>query len=252
MMIILIFGSTTNPRIALVWNATVNIVTKFLYGTAFRAPSFSELYSQNNPVALGTDTLDPEEIETYELVISYFPVESLTLGLNIYSYETDGMVDFIDDGTGTNTNVATNSKNLEGEGFELEMDWAINSNLRLTSNYANHTTENTSTGLQEAFIPEQQLYVDLRLNMTHQWMVSSQANWIADRKREQGDLRGDISDYTLLDLTVRYKGDENWEVATSIKNLLDDDAYEPSNGTIPDDYPLNERSINAEFRYQFK
>jgi len=246
------FGSTTNPRLAFVWSPTINVVTKLLYGTAFRAPSFSELYSQNNPVALGTESLNPEEIETYEFAVSYFPFQAITLGLNIYSYETDGMVDFVDDGSGTNTNVAANSKDLEGEGFELEIDWAINSNLRLISNYANQSTKNKSTGIQESFIPEQQLYADLRWNVTQQWLVSSQVNWIADRKRVEGDLREDISDYTLLDLSLRYKSNDNWEAAISSKNLLDNDALEPSNGDIPDDYPLNERSINFELRYHMK
>ena len=243
------FGSTTNPRLALVWNPTINLVTKLLYGTAFRAPSFSELYSQNNPVAVGNSSLDPEEIETYEFSMTYFPIESLTLGLNIYSYETDGMVDFIDDGTSTNTNIAANTKNLEGEGFEIELDWTINSNWQLVSNYANQKTENKTTGLQEAYIPKQQLYMDLRWNVTHQWLVSSQANWVSDRERVQSDTRENISDYTLVDLSIRYKREENWESAVSIKNLFDKNAFEPSNGTIPDDYPLSERNINFELRY---
>ena len=36
------FGSTTNPRLALVWSATQRLTTKFLYSQAFRAPSFAE------------------------------------------------------------------------------------------------------------------------------------------------------------------------------------------------------------------
>src|SRR5690606_32168414 len=36
------FGSTVNPRLALVWSTSHNLTTKLLYGEAFRAPSFSE------------------------------------------------------------------------------------------------------------------------------------------------------------------------------------------------------------------
>ena len=32
------FGGTTNPRLALVWDAAYNIVVKAMHGTAFRAP----------------------------------------------------------------------------------------------------------------------------------------------------------------------------------------------------------------------
>src|SRR6185312_5112227 len=47
------FGDTTNPRLALVWNAAYNLTVKALHGQAFRAPSFSEEYAVNNPVATG-------------------------------------------------------------------------------------------------------------------------------------------------------------------------------------------------------
>ena len=43
------FGNTTNPRLALVWATTDKITTKLLYGKAFRAPSFSELFATSNP-----------------------------------------------------------------------------------------------------------------------------------------------------------------------------------------------------------
>jgi len=41
----------------------------------------------------------------------------------------------------------------------------------------------------------------------------------------------------------------NWEFTASIKNLFDKKAYEPSDGRIADDYPLNERRFYAEVRY---
>ena len=54
-------GSTTNPRLALVWSTSLNLTTKFLYGRAFRAPSFAELLTLNNPVALGLSLIHISE-----------------------------------------------------------------------------------------------------------------------------------------------------------------------------------------------
>ena len=54
------FGGTTNPRLALVWDAAKDVTAKFLAGQAFRAPSFNELYSANNPVNFGNTSLTPE------------------------------------------------------------------------------------------------------------------------------------------------------------------------------------------------
>jgi outer membrane receptor protein involved in Fe transport len=54
------FGGTTNPRAALVWDATLDLTAKLLYGRAFRPPAFTGLYSINNPVTQGRRALRPE------------------------------------------------------------------------------------------------------------------------------------------------------------------------------------------------
>jgi iron complex outermembrane receptor protein len=48
------FGSTVNPRVALVWDMHTDLTAKLLYGRAFRAPSFADLFIINNPVAIST------------------------------------------------------------------------------------------------------------------------------------------------------------------------------------------------------
>ena len=72
------FGGTTNPRLALVWNAAYNVVVKAMHGTAFLAPSFAELYAINNPVDTGNPNLKPETITTDELAFSWQPVARVT------------------------------------------------------------------------------------------------------------------------------------------------------------------------------
>ena len=42
------FGSTINPRLALVWTTSQKLTTKFLYGQAFRAPAFAETTSAHD------------------------------------------------------------------------------------------------------------------------------------------------------------------------------------------------------------
>jgi len=104
-------------------------------------------------------------------------------------------------------------------------------------------------------VPKQQFYIDARYKFLPQWELSSQLNWVGDRERSTGDFRDDIKDYTLVNLTLRRNkfsfGDsgKNWEFAATIKNLFDKKVYEPSDGSITDDYPLNERRFYAEIRY---
>ena len=117
-------------------------------------------------------------------------------------------------------------------------------------NYAYQKTTNELTDQQQPFIPKQQFYLDARWTFQPQWLLSAQLNWVGDRKREISDSRSDIEDYTLVNLTLRRKNiAKDWEIAVSIKNVLDEDIREPSAGAIADDYPMNERSAFIELSY---
>jgi len=242
------FGGTTNPRAAVVWTPTENIVTKLLYGRAFRAPSFSELYAQNNPVGLGNPDLKPETINTIEWALSYEPVHNLNTNLSIYQYKTKDMIDFVDNGDGSKT--AQNIHQVKGQGVELEGKWKINKQWTLLANYAYQETVNEETSKQQPFIPKQQFHFDARWKFLPHWIASTQLYRIVDRKRAETDTRPEIDDYTLVNLNLRRTNiAKNWEIAASIKNVFDNNIYEPSDGKIKDDYPMNERSAFIEVRY---
>ncbi len=61
------FGVSVNPRAALVYQLFEDTSLKAMYGRAFRAPNFLELYDRNNPVDFGNDALEPEVVDTIEL-----------------------------------------------------------------------------------------------------------------------------------------------------------------------------------------
>ena len=61
------FGSSTNPRIALIWKPENKNSIKLMYGTAFRAPNFLELYDRNNYTDFGNVNLQAEEVTTTEI-----------------------------------------------------------------------------------------------------------------------------------------------------------------------------------------
>lgn len=250
------FGSTTNPRAALVWSIKQNLIAKLLYGRAFRAPSFNELFTKNNNVISGNANLNPETIETIEFDLAYEFSSSLKSNLNIYTYETKDMIEFV---AGASVPTAQNINSIEGEGVEVEINWGISDSLDLLMNYSHQKTEDKTTNLQQAFVPQNQAYFDLRWKFIPGWQVGSQLNWVSDRNRESGDTREKISDYTLINLTVRNTNIvKNWEFAATVNNIFDENAREPSalgpTGApdISDDHPLNERGIFLEARYQFQ
>ncbi len=111
------FGGTVNPRVALVWDINEQLTTKWLYGKAFRAPTFSEQGNQNNPVLLGNKNLNPETIHTYEWAFDYRPFSSLRTGVNLYYYQIKDLIGV------RRTFTFQNNGNQDGYGSELEWNW---------------------------------------------------------------------------------------------------------------------------------
>ncbi|MDM8547095.1 TonB-dependent receptor [Candidatus Venteria ishoeyi] len=244
------FGSTFNPRLSLVWQTSPQLTSKLLYGRAFRAPSFSELYGRNNPIIYGNFNLDPETINTYELAFSYLIRPELRLGLNLYHYQASDMVDLVLDPDGSST--AQNYTDLTGQGLELELDWKINTQWLLHANYAMQKTTNDITNRQLPYLPRQQFYLDARWRFMPDWQLSTQLNWVADRERAADDERDATDDYTLVNLSLwRENFAKHWDFSATINNLFNADVREPSSGLIPDDYPMNKRSMYIGLGYHF-
>lgn len=249
------FGDTTNPRIALVWNTSDTVTTKVLYGQAFRAPAFTELYNQDNPVVTGNNELDPERITSTEAAISWQPAPNLSLGANIFRYEMKDIIRYQPNTDPTTGSTADNVGEQTGEGLELEFGWDPLRNLRIQGNYAHQKSIDEISGEDAGLAPENMIHLRSDWRFSQNWAANAQINWIADRRREPDDNRKEIDDYQLVNISLRTTSTKNWELSMSILNLFNDDAREPSSGggtiLIPNDLPLSERSFYLKITYQF-
>lgn len=250
------FGHTTNPRLALVWAMKYNLTGKLLYGRAFRAPAFAELYNINNPVILGNPKLQPETISTWELVFDYDPHWDLNTKFNIFRYKMKDIIRFVADPVPATSDTAQNSGVQEGYGFEWEARWRPTRDWDIRGHWTwQHSVDKTGGGKRDAaYAPEQELYIQANWRFKPRWNGNVQANHVMNRKREEGDPRPPIKDYITVDLTIRAQElVRHWTFAASVRNLFDADAREPSlNGTLlPRDLPLAGRSVYLEVGYQF-
>ena len=250
------FGSTINPRLALVWEVRYDLTAKLMYGSAFRAPSFTEQYIQNNPMITGNSNLDPETIDTYELAFTWEPTAGLQVMPSLFYYEIEDIIEYSE----TAPFAAENDKNLNGCGFELEFRWHPLNSLEIKGNLAYQRSRDNDSHEIIADTPEWQFYSDATWNFTPDWSLTGQYFWIADRHRANGDVRSDIDDYDLVNLTLRRKNIGNhFEYAFSVHNLFNEDVREPSpydpdapdGGYMPNDYPMESRAIWAEVRVHF-
>jgi len=245
------FGGTLNPRLALVWTARDDLFVKVLYGSAFRAPSFAEQFTINNPSLLGNPNLDPEEISTVELAFDYRPRPGLRLALNLFTLGVDGLIDQLPTADAAGR-MAQNAVERKGYGYEVELEWHPAEQFQLHGNFAWQQSEDEKNGHPVADVPGWQLYLDALFRFAPDWSLDLRLNRIANRVRGRDDTRDPIGDYTLVDLTLRRKRIlDFWDAAVGVRNLFDEDAREPSDGIIPGDYPLESRSAFVELRYRF-
>lgn len=241
------FGGTNNPRVAVVWDAAYNLVAKVLYGQAYRAPAFVELYSINNPVQKGNTNLKPETIRTLEGVLAWQADKDLQVSLNVFGYRMRDIIRLDSNSTYANTGEQT------GKGFELEATWDVSRVLSLTGNLSHQHAVDRSTSQDPGYAPRNHAYGRADWQMDGNWRLSTQLNWVADRKRAAGDNRSNVPDYTTVDVTARStKRWAGWDVAASIRNLTDEKVLEPSlaPGLLPNDLPMARRTFYVQTSHQ--
>lgn len=240
------FGSTTNPRLALVWDTTPSFTNKLLYGRAFRAPSFSESYGIN-PVANGNPKLGPETISTVEWAGSWQATNNLQLNMNVFKFNRKNVIVAITNSTPGTGSTYANFGNQQGKGLEVEFVWDINRSLHLTGNYSYQRNKDEKVAKDVGYAPHHHLYTRVDWRFANGWQLNSQLNWIADRDRAAGDARPQISDYKTLDLTLRTsRMFKQWDISLSVKNLFNVDVREPSVApglALPNDLPMARRTI---------
>jgi len=253
------FGKTINPRFALVWQPQMDLTSKLLYGRAFRAPTFRELYNMNNPVAQGNPNLAPEIINTWELAFDYRLQENLHLAANLFRYKATDKIQLVAT-PGVSMIMFQNIGVLEGHGLELEARWKMSTKSSLLANYSYAKVINKAVNHDAGDYPRHTAYLRTDWLLIPNWYLDVQAKWVSDRQRTLGDPRPPIADYTTVDLTLRYKNlrEGRTNIAFSVRNLFNANAFEPSLGpnasgiiNIPYDLPLAGRSYFLELRYQF-
>jgi len=235
-------GQTTNPRLALVWEAAYDLTAKLLYGTAFRAPAFTELYNVNNPVLIGTSNLTPEKMKTVEAALSWQAAPKLQLGVNVFRYQMRDIIQVV--------GIAyQNTGEQTGRGMELEAAWDATRELRLSGNYSHQKSIDEATQQDAGLAPHDHVYLRADWRFTPGWAVNTQLNAVGTRQRAPGDTRASLSGYNTVDLTLRTdSGGKGWGFAASLRNLFNADAREPSAFgapfiSLPDDIPLPGRSF---------
>lgn len=175
------FGDTVNPRAGLVWSFLENADLKLLYGQAFRAPNFQELYNINNPAQLGNPNLKPERIQTYESGLAWRLNRYFAANVN-YFYST--IKDQIDLDSLTST--YANLHKSEIQGVEFGANGAYGADLYWKLSYAYQNPRDADTNQRLPYVPSQRASGSVNYALSKYVNLHSDVLWTGSRPRPKG------------------------------------------------------------------
>lgn len=245
------FGSTTNPRAALVWEATPAITAKLLYGEAFRAPAFAELYVQG----VGNPNLKPEKLRNNGLGLNWRPSSSFNWDLNLFRYR---IRDFIQISGGAA--LVRNVGRLEGAGGETEVRYQLPIPVQLALGYSTARLVYESTGDDKGLVPHHVTTLRATWDISPRWQLSGLWMNVGETSRQSDtlvpDTRANVPGYDTFDVNLRSRLTRHWDVTLTARNLFDAGYHEASNGpappffvpNIPGDLPQPGRTLTLSAR----
>jgi len=255
------FGGEISPRVGINWEFARNFNTKFLYGRAFRAPSFNELYNRTE----GNPNLKPEIENSYELSLGA-EFSPFTGQVTVFYKKIKDYIGYTLRGSPPsyyNVNIGE----LTNQGVTLQMKYDFGRGTYLAMNYTHLSMEAILgpearfPGLRGKFYwyePERlgTLTANIRLNryLNLNTYLLYRGGWI--RSPNSLETRDDPGDYITANVGLIAKNFlkelKGLEVRGMVYNLFNKDYTSPQGvGQLPDDMPMPGINFFLELRYTF-
>ncbi len=245
------FGNATSPRGGLTWAFMKNASLKLLYGEAFRAPGFLEMFITNQPAIQGNEDLEPETIKTYEVGLTYQFNKYVTSSVNYFYNDIENLIVLRTLPTTQNTSRYENFGDARVQGIEMETRVDLTKGNYIFMNYTFQEPEDDD-GDDLPFVAKHKgnFGVNVRpwkyINTNISTFVSG------SRSREEDDTRNDLPAYALINLSVIGKEFfRTMEIQGTVFNVLDKDYSDPGPIAIQDDLPRPGRTFFIGLSYQF-
>ena len=152
------FGLAFSPRAAVVVQPLDGFYLKALYGRAFRAPSFTELFARREPAVIGNPTLRPEILNTVEGQVSFRRknpfkddrktpiVDKLFAQATYYWTQIDDPIVVGDQIGGSGPRRLTNLGRAVLQGAEIDLRLSFIERLGFVANGSFRSSRNAQTG----------------------------------------------------------------------------------------------------------
>ncbi|MDK4792512.1 MULTISPECIES: TonB-dependent receptor plug domain-containing protein [Acinetobacter] len=232
------FGTHTVGQGAIRYHFLPNASVYANIGSAFRAPTLNELYSQWG----GNENLTPEKSTSYEMGVNYDLTSNVSTNFSVYHTKIKDLITY---NAGTNTNIAK----ANFTGGEAGIKWHQD-DLFLSTEYAYVKTENEKDNTEIAYRPRQTLTVSTGIENA---VYGISASLIA-RAKSYADSANSmrVPGYATVDLNAYWNVIPNVKLFTNIQNVGDVQYREVLNTYPSNDWYVNtgrQASVGVTFRY---
>ena len=218
------FGHHISPRLGLVRKLGESSVVKFLYGHAFRAQTGNELFGA--PFVVGNQDLDPETIDTYELVY-------LRQG-DSSRFEATLFENRWDDTIIISARKYANITSSRSYGVELSYDRRMGKwDLNLNGSYVE--SKNETDDLDFVVFPKYILNLDVAYTFNDKWTIQLRNRILLSMSKHPDTvdvISKKLKNYWRLDISgTRHFGEH--ELFANIRNVLNRNNQLPSTFDAP-------------------
>ena len=240
------FGGTLNPRLGAIFSPTARTTFKLLYGEAFRAPNAYERFYY--PTNLTTQTLEPEDIRTYEGVFEQYIGDGDRLSVSVYRYDVNDLITQLVDAQGEL--YFDNVARVSAHGAEVEFERKYDNGALVRASYAWQKTRNPDTGAQLSSSPRHLARLNVALAIGARASLGTELQYEGSVRTLAGNTAGD---YLLANLSVQTKPRQNGlQFQAGIYNVFDTRyAYPGAEDHLQDTIAQDGRTFRIKIMRQF-
>ena len=246
------FGGSTNPRVALIYNPLEKTTLKALYGRAFRAPNAYELYYDDGGVTQkAPEDLDPETIDTYELVWEQYLGSRFRAVTALYYYRIKDLITQTQDDEGVL--IFDNVDEIRAKGVEWELDGKLPGDLEGRLSYTYQLSHEVDSGQRLPNSPRHLAKANLLAPILGERLSAGVEFQYTSNRRNPPEKGGEVGGFAVTNLTLFSTGIlDGLEASASVYNVFDKEYSDPGSGEhVQEGIEQDGRTFRVKATYTF-
>jgi outer membrane receptor for ferrienterochelin and colicins len=244
------FGSTINPRLALIYSPWTHTTIKLIYGKAFRTPNVYELYFYDENTSEASLTLQPEKIQASEIIIEEYIGKDLLISVSGFYYKIKDLISQQTDPV-DGLLFFKNVESVHASGIACEIKKKYESGLEGRISYSFQETRDEQTDRILTNSPKHLAKANMIVPFIKEKLFLGIEEQYMSKRRTPEDRETDAFFITNLTLYSRelMKG---MELSGSVYNLFDETYGDPVGAELRQDtIEQDGRSFRIKLTYRF-